>query len=608
MATKLQITNYKHNNASSISDDGNQKLIEYNISNSPQIPKYGEIPQIANSPFNKSLQSESNSTQNTEEDYGYEDEDEDDDDTYSFFKKFEPNSNSSSNQSSNNSLENDEYNNLQTKQSQLPNNNSVTSSSSSGLSGFFSSFFGSDKVNPATSQQSNQLQNNNSAISTSSNDFGSDKVNPAISQQSNQSQNNNSAISTSSNSFGSDKVNSTSTSLSKPFIDYLGSNGNSESYEEQSLSPSHIHFADNIHSKNDAKKYKSPSPPQFSSKRMEIELIGQGGFGCVYNPEFMCEFLPPSKRHQYVSKIQYTITIENELAVSSIIKTIPNYALYFAPIEKTCPVNLQKLSKSNIKNCNILNKNPDQKEIISTQIRYVGMENIDEYIIDRIPEKILKKKIIYFFHYLLLSINTLIQKGICHFDIKPENILIDDASKVPIIIDFSVSFNVADDLPWHIKMRPNGSFYYIFSPEISICHRIFEKIEDKREKIDFKILKRWIGEFYKDFNNFIKEIGFEFDTTETMQELYYHLKSYAKKSPNQSWGELVEYIIENSWFHFDIYCLFITMAICVARLNAEIVKELKEFIQNYISLPFFARDKPMQIIQKTDKMLGEVIK
>jgi len=85
-------------------------------------------------------------------------------------------------------------------------------------------------------------------------------------------------------------------------------------------------------------------------------------------------------------------------------------------------------------------------------------------------------------------------------------------------------------------------------------------------------LKRWIGEFYKDFNNFIKEIGFEFDTTETMQELYYHLKSYAKKSPNQSWGELVEYIIENSWFHFDIYCLFITMAICVVKLNAEIVK------------------------------------
>ena len=388
----------------------------------------------------------------------------------------------------------------------------------------------------------------------------------------------------------------------------MGSNGNSESYEEQSLSPSHIHFADNIHSKNDAKKYKLPSPPQFSSKRMEIELIGEGGFGCVYNPEFMCEFLPPSKRHQYVSKIQYTITIENELAVSSIIKTIPNYALYFAPIEKTCPVNLQKLSKSNIKNCNILNKNPDQKEIISTQIRYVGMEAIDEYIIDRIPEKIVKKKIIYFFHYLLLSINTLIQKGVCHFDIKPENILIDDASKVPIIIDFSVSFNVADNLPWHIKMRPNGSFYYIFSPEISICHRIFEKIEDKREKIDFKILKRWIGEFYRDFNNFIKEIGFEFDTTETMQELYYHLKSYAKKSPNQSWGELVEYIIENSWFHFDIYCLFITMAICVAKLNAEIVKELKEFIQNYISLPFFARDKPMQIIQKTGKMLGEVIK
>jgi len=567
MASKLQITNYEHHNASS-----------------PQIPKYGEIPQIANSPSNNLLE----------------------------------------NNEDNNSATFNQYNSLQ-------NNNLKAKTSSNGLNGFFSNFFGSnevnpatstssngfgsDTVNPATSQQSNQSQNNNSATSTSSNGFGSNEVNPATSNQSNQSQNDNSATSSSSNGFGSNEVNSTSTStstsssksLSKPFIDYLGSNGNSESYEEQSLSPSHIHFADNIHSKNDAKKYKSPSPPQFSSKRMEIELIGQGGFGCVYNPEFMCEFLPPSKRHQYVSKIQYIITIENELAVSSIIKTIPNYALYFAPIEKTCPVNLQKLSKSNIKNCNILNKNPDQKEIISTQIRYVGMENIDEYI-DRIPEKIVKKKIIYFFHYLLLSINTLIQKGVCHFDIKPENILIDDASKVPIIIDFSVSFNVADDLPWYIKMRPNGSFYYIFSPEIIICHRIFEKIEDKREKIDFKILKRWIGEFYRDFNNFIKEIGFEFDTTETMQELYYHLKSYTKKSPNQSWGELVEYIIENSWFHFDIYCLFITMAICVARLNAEIVKELKEFIQNYISLPFFARDKPMQIIQKTGKMLGEVIK
>ncbi|NCA22919.1 MAG: hypothetical protein EBS86_17560, partial [Crocinitomicaceae bacterium] len=100
MATKLQITNYKHNNASSMSDDGNPKLIEYNVSNSPQIPKYGEIPQIANLPFNKSPQPPpSNSIQNNQSNSLENDEEKMDSNEYSnsFFNKFEVESNSQSN-------------------------------------------------------------------------------------------------------------------------------------------------------------------------------------------------------------------------------------------------------------------------------------------------------------------------------------------------------------------------------------------------------------------------------------------------------------------------------------------------------------------------------
>ena len=81
-------------------------------------------------------------------------------------------------------------------------------------------------------------------------------------------------------------------------------------------------------------------------------------------------------------------------------------------------------------------------------------------------------------------------------------------------------------------------------------------------------------------------------------------KQYMSKgTETQTWKELLEYIIENSWFHFDIYCLFITMAICVSNIRDYVDGEFVLFIQKYLSLPFFAREKPFQIINKTEIMM-----
>ena len=58
------------------------------------------------------------------------------------------------------------------------------------------------------------------------------------------------------------------------------------------------------------------------------KLLSQGGFGCVYHPGIKCDGKKDKKK--YVSKLQINdYTAFNEVEIGEIIKTIPNYHLFF---------------------------------------------------------------------------------------------------------------------------------------------------------------------------------------------------------------------------------------------------------------------------------------
>ena len=58
------------------------------------------------------------------------------------------------------------------------------------------------------------------------------------------------------------------------------------------------------------------------------KLLSQGGFGCVYHPGIKCDGSKDKKK--YVSKLQINdYTAVNEVQIGKLIKSIPNYNLFF---------------------------------------------------------------------------------------------------------------------------------------------------------------------------------------------------------------------------------------------------------------------------------------
>ena len=109
-------------------------------------------------------------------------------------------------------------------------------------------------------------------------------------------------------------------------------------------------------------------------------LIGQGGFGCIYYPAITCTG-KHSKNKKFISKLQVDDTdSKNEVAFGKIVRKIKNYKQFFSPIVKTCPVNLNAIDKKNIGECSVVDKHSDLEFMLS-YIPYINGPNLDVYIL-----------------------------------------------------------------------------------------------------------------------------------------------------------------------------------------------------------------------------------
>jgi serine/threonine protein kinase len=196
-------------------------------------------------------------------------------------------------------------------------------------------------------------------------------------------------------------------------------------------------------------------------KKKEINLIGQGTYGCIYYPGIKCGKKQPKDSKNIVTKIQETNnTTNDEIEIGKIIQTIPKFNQFFAPIIERCNVNFSTIDSKAIEKCD-LNLKENSKNFASNKIAYVGKYSIGKYLNKKIQEiankkitlkkgenivtkhkEILKKfmiKIITNHIYLLESILLLQEKNIVHFDIKENNVMYDEKNDIPIIIDFGLS-------------------------------------------------------------------------------------------------------------------------------------------------------------------------
>jgi len=177
-------------------------------------------------------------------------------------------------------------------------------------------------------------------------------------------------------------------------------------------------------------------------------LLGAGTFGCVFDPAIRCSVKPElATGDDVVGKLGDKRDVVNEANASKILSGVEHSREYFslANINSLCKYDdlqkteeeMQEINKCKIQ-CETIRKS-GTSQMIHYTMPFGGL-TIEKYtsgIMKTVKEKISPMKIIV--HFLeACAIMTL--NNIIHYDLHPGNILFDEKTQLPRIIDFGLSF------------------------------------------------------------------------------------------------------------------------------------------------------------------------
>ena len=312
----------------------------------------------------------------------------------------------------------------------------------------------------------------------------------------------------------------------------------------------------------------------------KIKILSQGSYGCIFRPGIACDKAPLSK--QYITKLQRKQkTSEKETLLGKQIQKIPHYEDYFAPIIESCQISLTSIDDNEISKCEFIEKdkaelektNPTTPQPLSyetNKIRYIGKDTLLDYFLDTFKKnpKNTIKNIITTNIDILDGLNKLENAKIIHFDLKENNIMIDDKSKRPIIIDFGLSFDEAavtpsnPSSPTKADVEKLNKVFFTYGPDyepwcIDICIQtyIYNLIEDP---INEKITSNEIYDILQDFfikNNIVKELLTEVETTNYKTELTKYLSIFENKPWIELSRELLKY--KYSWDNYSLCVIYL---------------------------------------------------
>jgi hypothetical protein len=199
---------------------------------------------------------------------------------------------------------------------------------------------------------------------------------------------------------------------------------------------------------------------------LQPKLMNQGGFGCVFYPAIECNGTI-NKSTKYVSKLlKKDSRIEHEYNRGKMVKKIDLYEYYYAPVISMCDVDLAKIDKREKDMCRIIKKNRygENADFAIMKIPFIKHIDISTFLTrPGVDKKEVLTYILDSYTFLLNNLRILNINGIIHYDLKAPNILIEEKTKTPIIIDFGLSIPISDIRPDNYK-----TFFYSYSPSYYI--------------------------------------------------------------------------------------------------------------------------------------------
>ena len=356
-------------------------------------------------------------------------------------------------------------------------------------------------------------------------------------------------------------------------------------------------------------------------------VIGSGGFGCVFRPALKCS--KKQRKTNMVSKLMTRKHAKKEYStikeIKKKLKTIPQYSDYFLVYNvSTC--NPSKLTKGDLSNfddkCKVMKKYDD---ITSENVN----ENLSKLKILNLPDGGISLNTYYnnmktpsdftfineqLQNLLIRGIIPMNELGIYHGDIKEGNILFNLNSQKIGLIDWGLSFYTKSQRSRVPKLLKNKPLQYNLPFSIILFNKTFEGMFNKFSKnsysedelFDFmnQYVEFWIMERGKGHKEVIEDIWEvvsnekDVDVTKTfivpylceIVTKYNSSKKFDKNTyfheiflPNLDiWGLLMSYsvVVENNLFKkgrnlADLYYKFLySTATSVININ-ELIKELK---------------------------------
>jgi len=180
-------------------------------------------------------------------------------------------------------------------------------------------------------------------------------------------------------------------------------------------------------------------------------LLGSGTYGCAFSPPLLCEG-SFKKDFKKVGKITSEPLARQEIIIGNRIRRVPLASHYFLlPEPESCtPAPEESQTEPGIQQCR------DEFERHGEDLEIDSMKQIIEpfggikpfYVL--FDNKSLHPKHFNFFHFMrhiLEAGSTLLLAGVCHFDLHPGNLLVDNR-KIVRILDFGLSFptNTINDI------------------------------------------------------------------------------------------------------------------------------------------------------------------
>lgn len=198
-------------------------------------------------------------------------------------------------------------------------------------------------------------------------------------------------------------------------------------------------------------------------------LLDEGSYGCAFTPALPCA-KGKKKTGRTVGKVIKAKYAELELEVAPLIEAIPGWKRYFIIQEEdNCSVkNFAEIRKTYERNCKVIQ---DAADINLVQlISPYGGRTLFDTAIDASFD------FLGAFTHVLEGVGLLIGQGICHWDIKDNNILVDSAGTLRFI-DFGQSFlgDMVTDADIRRHQYDFDPSYWPQPPEMSVQNAIHNK-------------------------------------------------------------------------------------------------------------------------------------